>query len=467
MKDLIRSEWRRFARVSLVVATVHGLALLLMSRAMDVPQLGYEDQGMMLILYMLLGLTLAVIQVGSYRQTSRWLWLMHRPLPPGRIFAALALSALAQLSVAVFLPLLVFVFVTHVFSTQVIDSRHYASVFIALAFATMAWLAGAHACISRSKAAVAVLLAPIILAMHLASVWWLVFPVVICLAWLVFVARHSFRADRDAPIRRSAVLLLTALPLQLGFFLLVFHLSKTSLAVVGLLTSSPGRTVLASDPNIDIEAHMRTVGLVVFQKGLASSSDPRAAGWSEQLPLVQMAGVASDIERFPVRHQLGNVAQPWWDDKRSTKWTFSHDRMQFHGRDQNGGRSRGWWGTGGVGDTKSFSEVPSSGMMTRTTLYAVDNETQRQHELLSLPAGEWFTGKPVNALDRVLVLTNRRLLVYRADREALSAFAPPKLDWQLPLAKGEPPPATVDIAELLDGWLVFLFYFDAREFDGF
>ncbi len=467
MNDLFRSEWRRFRRLSMIVALGHGLALLLLSRVVDVPQLGYEDQGVMLAVYMLLGLALALLQVGSYRRTSRWLWLIHRPLPPARIFAALALSALTQLSVAVLAPLLVFLIATDAITTHVIDSCHYVAVFHALAFAMMAWLAGAHACTSRHKAAVAVLLAPLMLALHLASVWWLLLPVLACLAWLVFVARNSFRADRDAPIARHSVLLLTALPLQLAFFLLVFHLSKTGLALVDLLGRSPGRTVLTTDTDIDVDAYLRSLRQASLARGLEGSRDPRAAVWREQLPLLEVAGLSPDIGRFPVRHQFGNVTQPWWDDKRNIKWTFSHDRMQFHGRDPTSGDTRGWWGTGGISEPQaSFAEVPALGM-TRTMLYDIDDESQSQHELVRLPAGEWFVGRPVRALDRVLLLTNQRLLAYRKDREALSAFAPPKLDWQLPLAKGEPTPLHVDIVELLDGWLVSLFYSDAREFEGF
>jgi hypothetical protein len=262
------------------------------------------------------------------------------------------------------------------------------------------------------------------------------------------------------------VLLLTALPLQLAFFLLVFQLSKQSLALVELLGRSPGRTVLATDTDVDVEAMIRGFSERTFTKGLEGSRHPRAAEWREQLPLVKLAAISPDIERFPVRHQLGNVAQPWWDEKRNIKWTFSHDRMQFHGREI-GGVTRGWWGTRGLGSAESFTEVPASAMMTRTILYAVDHESQRQHELVRLPDGEWFVGRPAQALDRLLLQTNRRLLAYRPDREALSPFAPPTLDWQLALAEGEPPPISVDIAELMDGWLVSMFYNDAREFDGF
>jgi hypothetical protein len=71
MKDLIRSEWRRFRWLALIVAMCHSLALVILSRVVDVPQLGYEEQSVMLAVYMLLGLTLALLQVGTYRQTSR------------------------------------------------------------------------------------------------------------------------------------------------------------------------------------------------------------------------------------------------------------------------------------------------------------------------------------------------------------------------------------------------------------
>jgi hypothetical protein len=64
-------------------------------------------------------------------------------------------------------------------------------------------------------------------------------------------------------------------------------------------------------------------------------------------------------------------------------------------------------------------------------------------------------------------MTNQRLLAFRPDRAAQSTFAPLILDWQLPLVKSEPAPLHVDVVELLDGWLVSLFYSDDREFDGF
>ncbi len=467
MRDLFRSEWRRFRGLALGAAVAHAFALLLLSRTTDILQLGYEDQGMMVVVAMLIGVVLAVLQVGSYRSTSRWLWLIHRPLAPGRIFAALALSAAALLALAVSAPMLGFLIAAHALSAQVVDSRHYVSAGLVLAFAMMAWCAGAHAATSRSRAAIAVLVAPWMLALHPASVWALLVPVLACLAWLLVIARQGFRADRDASIRRAGVLLLTALPLQLAFFLLVFQAGKQGLAVARLLgRREPARTVLATDVEVDVEAQLRNIAHAFFAAGLERSTDPRAAMWREQLPLLRAGGTTPDIERFPVRHQFGNLVRPWWDDERGIQWTFSHDRMRFHGRERRTGVSHGWWGRDGLATPAPFPEVPLSGM-TRTSLFAVDLESQRQHEILRLDAGEWFTGRPVEALDRVLVQTNRRLRVYRRDDVARSAFAPLLPDWSVDFPAGAPLPITVDVRELLDGWLVSLFFYDAWEFDGF
>ena len=465
MKDLIRSEWRRFRLITAVVTVVHSLALAMMSRVFEIPQLSNDEHGAMLLVYMLLGLTLALLQVGSYRQTSRWLWLIHRPLPPVEIFAALALSALAMLTVSIFAPLFAYLLATDLATTQVVDTRHYVTVLHALAFTMMAWLAGAHASTSRHKAAIAVLFVPLLFAWHLASVWWLLVPAVVCLAWLAVIARHSFRANRDARIERSHVLLLTALPLQLAFFLLAFHLSKGGSELIEMLGRSPGRTIVSTDPNAEVDAALRGFTQRFIAKGLEQSRDPRAASWREQLPMLTVASVTPDIERFPVRHQVSNVAQPWWDDTRNIKYTFSHDRMKFHGRDPRTGGSRGWWGAQGAGTSQPFTEVPAINM-TRSILYATDKEGQRQHELLRLKDGEWFVGRPTEGLDRILILTNLRVLAYRRDRTGLSQYAPLVLDWQLPIGEREFAPV-VDVAETLDGWLVSLFYFDTREYSGF
>jgi hypothetical protein len=463
MKHLFLSEWHRFRRYALAVGVVHALALLFLSRVTNLVQRPYDDHAAMLFLYMAIGLVLGVVQVGSYRKPSQWLWLMHRPLSPPRIFASLALSALALLGVAILVPLVVFVAATDLFTTQVVDARHYAALLHVLAFSAMAWLAGAITCTYRRKATIAVLAVPLLLALHLASVWVLFVPVAICLAWLGWVALHGFRADREAPIARADVLVLVALPLQLLAFVVLFHLSKAGLDAAELLRPRyPTKTVLATDA--DADEFMRQYRRRSVLEGLAGSRDPRAAEWRDQVPLLDVAEVLPDLARFPVRHQIATLSPPRWDEQRRIEWTFSHDRMRFHGRDPKTGEARGWWGEGGAGSTKPFALVPASGM-TRDTLYAIDAATQREYALVRLRVGEWFTGQPVRALDHVFVLTNQRVLAYIARTDALVPFAPLRLDWALDTGSDAAP--AVNVVELVDGWLVSLYHYPSREVGGY
>jgi hypothetical protein len=140
--------------------------------------------------------------------------------------------------------------------------------------------------------------------------------------------------------------------------------------------------------------------------------------------------------------------------------------MMFRGRDPTTGSDRGWWGTTGTEAPQPFAEVPLTDMTARA-LFAIDDETQRQHELVRLPPGEWFTARPTRAFDRLFLVTNQRLLAYAPDRHATSSFAPPLLDWQIPLPGSQAQPVSIIVAELFDGWLVSLYYYAGAEFNGF
>ena len=463
MKDLFFSELRRFRKIGVIAAVVHLLLLLFLNRMNDLLQQAYFESAPFFAFYLLLGLTLAIVQVGSYRKPSQWLWLIHRPLPTSQIFGALALSALTLLAQVMLLPMLLLVLGTDLFTNKVVDARHYLTLLHLLAFAMMAWLAGAHACVSRHKAAIAVLVAPILLSLHLVSTWWLLLPVSLALLWLGWITLKSFRANRDAPVQGNLTLLLTALPLQLSLFLLVFE--------VGAFLYLTGSIMVGTDPlNTEyppkggVIESLRAAPNKAMAIALESSTDLRAASWREQLPLMEPVRIGPYVTRYPIRHQLSNLNVPtrWYDETHKIMWTFSHDQMLFHGRNPESGADHGWWGVNGAGDETPFAEVPVAShqgyLMTRSALYAIDDDAHRQHELFRLADGEWFVDVPRREFNRLLVLTNQRLLAYRIDREAASAFAPPLLDWQLPLPRNVDQLEFVDIAELMDGWLVSMLW---------
>lgn len=472
MKDLIYSELRRFRWLALVAFTVHLLVLLFLNRVSNLLQQSFLEGLPMLFIFLAMGLALAVVQVGSYRKPSQWAWLIHRPMAPSRIFGSLLLSALILLILTIFLPIILLLLGTEFFTARVVDLRHYLMSVHVLAFALMAWMAGAHACVSRSRAAIAVLFAPLLVALHLASTVTLLLPVSLALGWLAFITLRSFRANREAPIYGTATLLATALPLQLGLFLLCVVLWRFLFVTGSILV---GVDPLNTDypPEGGLIATERAKPSAEIALGLAHSNDPRAASWREQMPLLEPLRIGPYLKRFPVRQLLSNLQQPtsWYDEERRISWTFSHDRMLFVGRDPESGAARGMFGLHGAGDTTPFDVIPvvteSGDLLSPHTLYGIDKETQQVSLRVALNGGEQFTAMPQTQFGRLVLLTNQRLLVLREDRRIAANIKPLVMDWELVLPRGPQHLDFISLVELMDGWLVSFVYDNGMRQIGF
>ncbi|WP_160154318.1 hypothetical protein [Microbulbifer sp. ALW1] len=474
MKDLYFSELRRFRWLALAAAVVNLLLLVFLNRVTNLLQMSFLEALPMLFIFMSVGLVLAIAQVGSYRKPSQWTWLMHRPLAPSRIFGALALSALTLLTVAISLPMLALVIGTDVMTTRVVDLRHYLLIAHLLGFTMMAWMAGAHACVSRSRAAIAIFFAPLVLSLHLVSTIALLVPVMLTLVWLGYITLRSFRANREAPIQGIATLLATALPLQLGLFLFC--------AVIFRFLFVTGGILLGVDPlNTD---YPPKGGLIETERsepheeialGLVNSEDPRASSWQTQLPLLEPTRFGPWLKRFPLHQQLSNFQLPtgWYDKERKIDWTFSHDEMLFIGRDPESGTTKGVFGRGGANETTPFLAVPvatdEGDLLTPHTLYGIDDDTQTVEQRLALQMSEkeQFTAMPQRAFDRVLILTNQRLIVLREDHRAAANIKPLLSDWAIELPRGSQNLESVTLAELMDGWLVSFVYGNGMRQIGF
>ena len=477
MMDLIRSELRRFRWLALVAAVANLLLLVFLNRVSDLLQMTFLDQLPLLFIYMAAGLALAIAQVGSYRKPSQWAWLIHRPLAPSRIFAALALSALLLLAFVILLPLLALVIGSDLLTSRVVDLRHYLLPLHVLAFSAMAWLAGAHACVSRSRVAVAVFFAPLLLSLHLISTITLLLPVALGVAWLAFITLRSFRANREAPIRDNTTLLATALPMQVGLFLLCVVLWRFLFVTGGILL---GTDPLNTDfpPRGGLIATERAEPFEVFQLGLENSSDARATSWREQMPLLEPLAMGPYLKRFPVRQQLSNLPMPngWYDKERNIAWTFSHDRMLFVGRNPESGAARGIFGLrdpahGAAGATSPFDAVPvvgeSGDLLTPGALYGLDVDAQTLELRHALHAGEVFTEFPQRAYGRMFLLTSRRLIVFREDQRAAASIKPLLADWEIDLPGGPQQLEIASVVELMDGWLVSFVYGNGMRQIGF
>jgi hypothetical protein len=461
MKDIYLGELRRFRNAALIFAAVHLLLQLFINRLFDVPQQRWEWHMVMLAPYFLSGLGFALYQFGSYRQPSRWLWLLHRPLPRAAIFGAIALASVTLILAAVGLPALLVLGGADWLTERTVDARHYLMLLHLVLITIIAWLAGTIVVLNRNKSAIVILVLPALMLGHLASAGVMLVPALLCVALLGFVAYCSFRPDRAAPPASAAALVATALPLQLGFYFallwsgsVVFQLSQMAADVHPL-----NRPVA---PAGGFTESTRAEGADSFLAGLAASSDPRAPQWRRQLKLLKVVAIDPLGRQFPVRHQASNQdVLNWHDGNRHVEWTFSHDAMRFHGRDIYTGKDSGWIGLGGLGDPRPFPAVPvlpeQARIMTPHQLYAWDQDTQRVHQLIGLKAPEQLAGSPVRVGRHAYVLTNLRLIAYEPPAEgAVPAML--REAFSVPLPGPFNDLDRVAIADLLDGTLLSFNY---------
>lgn len=471
MKELFLSECRRFRTLALVAAAVLLVILQLTIRMANPLQQRWQAQLVMMLPIAAIGLAFAVVQFNGYRQPSRWLWLMHRPLARGRIFGALALASLVLLSVAVGLPLLLALAGTDYFTGDTVDTRHYLIPLHLLITSYTAWLGGCYLMLCGRRSAFVVLFVPAALAWHLASGGALLAPEAIGLALMAALAYTAFKPDRTGPPAGAGAHLATAIPLVLGFYLLMLWGGSTAFqAGQMLLGVNPLNSRVA--PVGGYRELVRASGNDNLQRALAASSDPRAAHWRRQLALLEVGKVQPEGRDHPVRGAIANLdTTQWGDPKRNIAWTFNHDRMLYEGRDMHTDAPRGWFGMGGVGDLRPFDSpalIVGKFFMTEQGLLQLDSESGRADTLVTVRGAEKLTGGVQEVGRQPFLLTNQRLIAFRRPAPgAAQARAPAALEelYSVPLPGPFGDLNRVDVARLLDGTLLS-FNFGRRMVNG-
>lgn len=459
MKELFLSECRRFKNAALIAALVHLMLQFVANRFIELLQRDWHLHLLLVVVYLACGLAFALVQFSGYRQSSRWIWLMHRPLSPPAIFGATGMAAAALIALAIGLPVLLAILCTDLLTTRVVDLRHYLLAPQLLMLTLTAWLSGAYVILNQRRSAIVILLLPLLMLMHMASGWVMLAPYVLCLALLALIVCGIFKPNRVAPPRHGGAVAATALPLLLGFYFLLiwggslgYQYSQMLLGVHPMNSAAP--------PAGGYTENTRAEGRDVLLRGLAQSADPRAAQWRRQLPQLEVDSFGADVYQFPVRHQVSNIAMAgWYDERQKIGWTFSHDEMRFLGRDLYTGALRGAMGMGGIGDPTRFPSPPlvpkrakDIYMITPRQLSQYDSATGKLDMRLRVKAPETLAASPVKSGKLLFVITNERLIACAAPQDGASGLFEEKYSIALPGPFSDLD--RVDVASLPDGALV-------------
>jgi hypothetical protein len=464
MLDFFLAELRRFRIGAAVYCLAHLAGLAMLQQIVDIPNGAVGLHVLMAGFYMLSGLAFAVFQFGSYRRPARWIWLQHRPVHRARVLAALVLAAAPLIAVAVALPLVALLLALRHYTHNVVDARHFAgAAYLALAALT-AWLAGGYIMLHRSRWAFVVLALPVVLTMRLATAATVLGLTAACALVLLGLLYTVFRPNRSAADDAVATAA-SALPLQVCFYL--------GLVWAGSMLYQGGLLATGNHPQVNgipragsvAEAH-RFNASETLTAGLAGSPDPRAAGWRAALDPHAVASFGWMVYQYGVPGLMTSKGMETFRDG-ETLWTFSHDRMRFHGVNGRTRADEGWFGTGGAATRSPFDTVPvgerdnAGGMwiVDAHGLYRAGASGVRLQHVLHVDGQEQLGGRVGVVGGRMLVLTNRRLVVLAPATAAPSAAA----DVRLPLPYGDL--GAMSAAQVPDGTLV-TFVYGHRQADG-
>ncbi len=478
MRALFSSELIRFRTLALSAALGHLLALRL-ALAAGPPFSGEAARsGLALFVYATLGLALGLYQLGSARRPGQWTFLIHRPLAPGRIFAALTGAGLTLLGGVVALPLLLLTLYVQLATPQWVDGRHYLLALAAWGVAGSCYLLGAFVALSRSRAAFLAGALVLFFLTREAPGLSLFVPMLLALVWLGLLARAAFKPDLATPLSRPWAVVASALPIGYALF--------RACAAAVLMASSLG-TIVAEKGVGGLSSFAwndyfpaGTLDHVDYldersalEHGLAESQgDPASAERRRhlraQLPLASAFELGPrGVEHFADRHQLmpADRQHDLFDDKAGVRWSFQHGPMLFQGLDVRTGQAVGWLGLGGpftgsaqdVPAGQRFPEVPftdGEGMLfTRGRIYEVDFARGAVELRFELPAGESLRTPFVAAETFLLAASDRTLYFFEPrDLRRPGVRVEPTARVALPAPAREI--SRTLVAELVDGYLV-------------
>lgn len=460
MRELYLSELRRFRKAAMLAAPLHLLCLFVLLRFFDFMHLSARAQLPLLFLHAALAFGFGLYQFGTYRQPNRWIWLMHRPLPPSRIAAALCGASASLIGIVIGLPGLLALAGSQLLTTRIVDAHHYAVVLHGALFAIAAWLCAGYVMLNRSMLGAAVVMLPFTLMFTIASVYQVLLLDVLCIALLAAMVVTVMQPNRHAPPRNAGAVLATALPLLLSSYFLLTAGGGLAYQCASILRGTHALNMEVPPPGGFTEAKRATPDQSMLL-GLAASNDPRAPGW-----LGQVADNTSSseiyIDSYPVRNQLGlQWSDEFRDDDSKIQWTYSQDSAAFIGRDQFSGVR------------KAVMPVPSLPLVLPSILggvpkadYALfahstavyDPELRAWREILRVRDDERILNLPDPLRQRQYVVTTKRLVI-------MDGAPPMRQVAAIPLPGPADGLARVDVTPVKDGILLG-FLFGKRMIDG-
>ena len=455
MIELFKAELRRFARWAFGLGVLHAAGLFLLDRSFP----WMRDDGEIAVAagfaYALAGAIFGFYQSASYARMNHWIALLHRPLAPWRIMAAVCGASATLLSAAVSIPLLVFTAGLTLQVGRVVDARHWPLALGGALIALMGFGIGSYLALAPRRYGWTALLAAFVLTVNSPGTGTaaLLHPLLI-VAVLALLLAGAFKPDRSLPPSNPGLLAPTAAVAALSLY---FLLAGGSGLVYQLSLTAVGRNPEAGTPPAGglVEA-WRAESDDLLAAALSAAPGHEAVAVRKRLQGVEAMRLPVALTKKPIRGELTNTAPITFTEAgKGIEWTYSHDRNAFIGVHPMDRRV--------VGELRAASEfegapllLSDGRMVAGGSLYRLDPGSGELERRLQLPAGETIVAKPVPAGPVVAVLSDRAL--YLADRNVFEGGRVSSATVAVPLPGMIGDLQRLDMAQLTDRTIVSFFF---------
>jgi hypothetical protein len=413
-----------------------------------------------------LGGAFGLFQIALHKRSNDWVYLLHRPLSPHRIFAALILAGAAVCLLAVLVSALLILVIMQSNGINGIEAREYLLLpFVGIA-TLCAYLCACFAQLGSSRLSFLALFAVPSAMLSYVTMTPKILLMFVLVAWALYLAWSAFAADPKRLPRKPLVWLLTELPIQYGCLWLIVTVLVT---VQELNATVKGiDTILNPVAGSDLEVRRMPIPDRI-QFALQGATHPDAAFLRQQVPLGEFMEAGNVADTGPDQGVLpltyGNERMV--DVEHDVTWTFSYDAMLFAGYANADATFAGWLGPAGFHADAAppptrFSEAPwATGefILDSHNIYLVDWENRLLHHRHRNAGADRFNDSFTVAENLTTLFSDSRLYVFRTaelrdpevELQARAIVDIPVTDDAHALRFGA---QRLGVLELIDGYLV-------------
>ena len=393
------------------------------------PKIGFWDilhrnMGFLLIIgSVFLSLAFGILHGLLWRKKNFWVFLIHRPLAPRKIYTSLMGAGVTVIVATIFASIFATTLAYDALTDKVVVSRHYAYAFYVTLLSMACYMLGTLTILHRSKF---VIIGFYTLAMvffpHPQNMIAMYLPLLLMIAVLFYLNLQCFKPDLNQPVSSPFATMLLGAGTSYGL--------SIGLVLATLLFYHLPLSVMGKHPDMNPPAgSMKVMWLDNFKNGigyvLENSEHPQAAHYARQASLAKRRNLPIKQWQPPRKNQIHRFdnSDALYNPNNGDIWKFSHDHMVLIGVSAQNGQRIGAIGRNGLveelsalTDSDRFVDVPhlSGGefLSTEHGLYALDFDTNSLLLKHRPDEGEKYTSSLWAGENAALISTNRQLYLF-------------------------------------------------------